>query len=77
MLLAELRKSKGYSQKEFAESIGIPVSTYNQYENGNRSIPAEIASKICEILGVNYASIFLASSFTIRENDLGIKEVKS
>ena len=67
MSLASLRESLGYAQKDFAELIGVPTSTYNQYEKGNRAIPAEIATKICSVLNVNEEDIFLAKSFTMCE----------
>lgn len=34
--LMELRKERGYTRKEFAEFIGIPVTTLRNYELGNR-----------------------------------------
>ena len=34
MNLKELRKSKGFEQKQFADMIGINLSTYNRIENG-------------------------------------------
>ena len=34
--LKELRKYYNLTQAEFANSISIPTSTYNQYENGTR-----------------------------------------
>lgn len=34
--LIELRKDRGYSRKEFAEFIGIPVTTLRNYELGKR-----------------------------------------
>lgn len=67
MKLATIREQKGYAQKDFAEKIGVPISTYNLYENGNRAIPAEVASRICAVLEVEDSDIFLAKSFTIRE----------
>jgi len=33
MNLKQLRKNKGFEQKQFAELIGINVSTYNRIEN--------------------------------------------
>ena len=41
--LKELRKEKGLSQKEFAEKLGIAVSTYANWEQG-RTEPS-----ICDI----------------------------
>lgn len=34
MKLKELRKSKSKTQQEFANNFGIPLRTYNAYENG-------------------------------------------
>lgn len=33
MTLKEIRKSKGFEQKQFADIIGINLSTYNRIEN--------------------------------------------
>ena len=38
MKLKEMRISKGYSQKEFAEIVGINFRSYQNYEQGVRSI---------------------------------------
>ena len=67
MTLAELRESKGISQKDFAKTLNIPISTYNQYEKGNRAIPTEIVTNICDILKIDTANIFSVKSFTLCE----------
>jgi len=33
MILKEIRKSKGFEQKQFADIVGINLSTYNRIEN--------------------------------------------
>ena len=33
--IKEIRKSRGYSQKKFAETIGLTNSYYNTIENGS------------------------------------------
>lgn len=38
MTLKELRESVGLSQKNFAEKAGIPVRTYQNYEQGHRDV---------------------------------------
>ena len=38
MKLKEMRIAKGYSQKEFAEIVGINFRSYQNYEQGVRSI---------------------------------------
>ena len=54
MKLKEMRISKGYSQKEFAEIVGINFRSYQNYEQGVRSIDkTDLATllRICITLG--------------------------
>jgi len=48
--LKDARKTSGQSQKEFAAMLGIPASTYSNYENGNRIPPAAILQKVADVL---------------------------
>ena len=57
--LAEIRKQKGYTQKEMAEALGIARSTYSGYENEYFRIPITFALKIKEILNYKNDDIFL------------------
>ena len=59
------RIERGLTQKYMAENLGIAISTYNQYENAIRSIPANIAAKISNILQVKNEDIFLPLKFTV------------
>lgn len=63
--LASLRVERGYTQEQMANMLGIGISTYNQYEKSNRSIPANIATKISEILKIDKEKIFLPTKFTV------------
>lgn len=65
--LKTLRVKKGFSQLDLSKHLNIGISTYNQYENGSRKIPADTAKKIADLLGTNTDDIFIASRFTIRE----------
>lgn len=38
MTLKEMREKTGLSQSKFAKKVGIPVRTYQNYEQGQRSI---------------------------------------
>lgn len=46
------RKEKGWTQKEFSEKLGIPYSTYSNYENDNREPDLDTINRIAEALGV-------------------------
>ena len=45
--LKELRKSKGVSQKQVADAIGVTLSAYSNYEQGIREPSYDILKKIC------------------------------
>ena len=41
-----IRKNKGWTQKNFAEYLGIPLITYVQWENGTRKAPQYVLKLI-------------------------------
>lgn len=45
-ILEEVRKSKGYSQKQVAAFIKVKPTTYNTYESGRTEPPAEILVRL-------------------------------
>ena len=45
-MLRELRKAKGYQQKEIAGLLGITPQTYNGYEKGRNEPPIEVLVRI-------------------------------
>jgi transcriptional regulator with XRE-family HTH domain len=52
--LAELRQQSGMSQPTFAEKIKMPLPTYRQYEQGQRTrIPFSAVVAIAKALGVD------------------------
>lgn len=58
MKLRELRERSGFTQKAFAERVGIPVRTYQNYEQGHRDIyKADINTllRICDVAGCDLA----------------------
>ena len=50
--IKELRKQKGYSQKEMAEKLNISTSGYGKIEIGENVLSVERLQDICRILGV-------------------------
>ena len=54
--LLELRKEKGYTQKQLAEKAGVSRVTVNGIKSG-RSCSDETAGKIAKALGVDVTEI--------------------
>ncbi len=50
--LKTIRKKNGYTLRTVADSIGIAVRTYQNYEYGLREISAETLSKLADFYGV-------------------------
>lgn len=55
--LFKVRKKRGLSQREVAESIGVAVTTYNNIENGRRNPRLKTAKKISEFFGIDIRDI--------------------
>lgn len=51
--IKNFRKKKGYTAKYFSEKIGIPYSTYSNYENNNRMPNFNTLIKISEGLDID------------------------
>ena len=51
--LHELRISKGVSQKELADSLGVAQSSVNYWEKGQRDPSITVVKKIAEYFGVS------------------------
>lgn len=48
-----MRKLHGYTQKQVAEMLDIPLGTYGTYENGSTGIGKERLALICDFWHVN------------------------
>ncbi len=55
--LRSLRLAKGWSMKTAAAKIGVPVSTYRDWEYGN-SIRGEHYKRIAEVFGISLEELF-------------------
>lgn len=56
--IKELRKEKGLTQQQMATELGLPYTTYINYENGYRNIPNKLLGKLESAFGVS-ASVIL------------------
>jgi transcriptional regulator with XRE-family HTH domain len=65
--LGRLRKNKtAYSQKEFAELLGIKQNTYSTWESGEADVKSEFIPKIAELLKVEIKDLFEKATSTIK-----------
>lgn len=56
--LIELRKERGWRQKDVAEKVGITVSYYGMIEAGVRTPSLMLGFKIADVYGVSPSEIF-------------------
>lgn len=65
--LQEVRKSKGLTQKELAEQIGISDKTISKWENGNSVPDTSMLLPLCNALGIT-VNEFLSCEKILPEN---------
>ena len=51
--IKELRLLNRYSQKQIAEKLGMQVTQYRRYENGERTMPIDFVIQIADLYGVS------------------------
>lgn len=57
--LKDLRKLTGLSQKDFAEKVSIPFTSYRRYESNVSKMEVGQLFNVCEKVGVSIESIKL------------------
>ncbi len=67
--IKQLRIDKGISQKEMASNIGIPVSTYSNYENDYREPKAEIINRIANALDIEISDLLKSDEILKFDNE--------
>lgn len=55
--IKQIRESKGMTQKELAEAVGIKQVNISQYENGTKKPKLERLKKITNVLNVSYLDL--------------------
>ena len=59
MNLKEIRKSKGETQKDLADFLGVSLRTVQNYESGKVTIPNAMIKKIGQHYNVSVTDIFV------------------
>ncbi|WP_434286251.1 helix-turn-helix domain-containing protein [Celeribacter sp. SCSIO 80788] len=60
--LRRLRTEAGQTQQEFAETLGISLRAYKNYEKGLRELPASVTLQLCKISAVSPSWILLGKT---------------
>lgn len=72
-VLKQLRQSRGMSQEELAEIIGVSKSTIGMYEQGNRIPKADATlKKIAEYFKISLDALMGFSSFEYSSNNINV-----
>lgn len=56
--LKEIRKDKGFTQKQIAEKLNITISFYSQLENKKKKLYYDTAIKIADIFNMRPDELF-------------------
>src|SRR3989344_7800973 len=56
-LLRQLRETRGYSQSQIADALGISRPTYVQIENGDRELKLSEAKNLATVLGISFSEL--------------------
>lgn len=67
--IANLRKHKGFNQKELAGMIGLTQALLSHYETGRLSIPVEVVMQIAVSLNITTDEILGLKKSAIVSND--------
>lgn len=65
--IRRIRLDRGLTQKEVSQRLGIPYSTYSNYENNNREPSYETIVNIAKILNTSINEILYSKSGLITE----------
>lgn len=70
--LKKLRIEKGYkTKKEFAKAVGLPYTTYSNYENGSRVPSMDNLERIAKTLGITVNDLCLSLDLDRLADQLG------
>ena len=56
--LRDLRKSKGFTEKQIAEAISVKQPVYHRYETGLGNPSVKTAKRLGVVLGFNWTKLY-------------------
>jgi len=65
--MAQLRKARGITQTQIAETLGLTQQTYQSYEVGRRRIPVSTLPNVARVLSVSLEELFGESESSPRK----------
>lgn len=66
------RKRKEISQEEMAKFLGCSKTLYSYWESGERTVNLENLLKVCEILEIPPAVLFLAEKDVLHNSEINV-----
>ena len=63
-----LRNTQGLTQQMIADYLNISREEYNYYENGKRTIPSQIVTKIAELFSVDEYDLYEEDEALVKTN---------
>ena len=75
-LITELRKEKGFTQKEVADKLGICAKTVSKWETGHGFPDVSLISKLSDIFGVDISKLLEVEMPKIKPEVGNVKRTK-
>ena len=75
--LKELRKEKGLTQAELAQSIGVSTPTVVMWENGKRRPQFEMLNKLSDVFGDRFPYLIGSIDYPVPESVSKLEDVQS
>ena len=75
-LITELRKEKGFTQKEVADKLGICAKTVSKWETGHGFPDVSLISKLSDIFGVDISKLLEGEMPKIKPEVGNVKRTK-
>ena len=65
--LKQVRTTKGFSQSQLAQKVGVHVTNISRYERGENKPTSQVLSRLADALGVSADYLMLGSSDEVAE----------